>query len=195
MPTRSNAPRVAHDEQERVPAAREQADERRLERVGAEVERRDVAVEVVDRDERAGRRAQAIAFAAESPTSSAPTSPGPCVTATRSIVVERHVRLVERRADHRRDELEVASRGDLGHDAAVARVQARLRRDDVRADLALSGDDSAAAVSSHDVSMPEDHAAPLVLGLGVAPHDQRVLTVVGVVAAADVPRATNPNDS
>ena len=43
---------LAHGEQQRVPAAREQARERRLERVGAEVERRDVALQVVDRDER-----------------------------------------------------------------------------------------------------------------------------------------------
>ena len=37
--------------------------------------------------------------------------------------------------------LEVPPRRDLGHDTAVARMQLRLRRDDVRADLALAGDE------------------------------------------------------
>ena len=65
-------------------AAREQAHERAARRgAGAEVERRDVAFEVVDGHERQPP-AHAIAFAADTPTSSAPTSPGPCVTATRS---------------------------------------------------------------------------------------------------------------
>ena len=43
---------VTNVEQQRVPAAREQAQERRVERRGPEIERRDVAVEVVDRNER-----------------------------------------------------------------------------------------------------------------------------------------------
>ena len=47
---------VAHREKQRVPAAREQARERRVERVGREVQRRDVAAEVVDRDEREAPR-------------------------------------------------------------------------------------------------------------------------------------------
>ena len=71
-------------------------------------------------------RAQARALAAERPTSSAPTSPGPWVTPTRSHVVEADARVVERGPNDRRDELEVASGGDLGHDAPVPRVQLRL---------------------------------------------------------------------
>src|SRR5207248_5847661 len=43
---------LLHLEQERVPSGGEQADEGRLDRRGLEVEGRDVAVEVVDRDER-----------------------------------------------------------------------------------------------------------------------------------------------
>ena len=39
------------------------------------------------------------------------------------------------------DELEVAARGDLGHDAAVARVQVRLRRDDVGQNRPVLGDE------------------------------------------------------
>ena len=51
-------------------------------------------------------------------------------------VVERRVGLVERLANDGRRELEVPARRDLGHDAAVARVQLGLRRHDVRANLA-----------------------------------------------------------
>ena len=40
--------------------------------------------------------------------------------------------VLQRRADHRRDELEVTAGGHLGHDAAVACVQVGLRRDDRR---------------------------------------------------------------
>ena len=67
-------------EQQGVAAAREEAQKRRLDPVGTEEERGDVAVQVVDRA--SGRpRAQARAFAAETPTRRAPMSPGPCVTA------------------------------------------------------------------------------------------------------------------
>ena len=51
------------------------------------------------------------------------------------------VRLRECLADYRRDQLEMAARRDLGHDAAVGRVQLRLRGDDAGADLALVGDE------------------------------------------------------
>ena len=49
--------------------------------------------------------------------------------------------IVERRANDGRDQLEVASRRDLGHDAAEPRVQVRLRGDDRREQLALPRDD------------------------------------------------------
>src|SRR6188768_4278957 len=49
-----------------------------------------------------------------------------------SDVAELCRRVVERRADHRRDELEVPPRCDLRHNAAVARVEVGLRRDDRR---------------------------------------------------------------
>src|SRR6185369_11288991 len=46
-------PRVVLDvEQQRVPAAREQAQERRVDRVGLEVQRGDVSLQMVDRNER-----------------------------------------------------------------------------------------------------------------------------------------------
>ena len=46
--------------------------------------------------------------------------------------LERSSRFGERLADDGRHELEVAARRDLGHDAAVARVQVGLRGDDRR---------------------------------------------------------------
>jgi hypothetical protein len=57
-----------------VPAAREQARERRLEVGRLQEQRGDVAVEMVDRDERQLTR-QASAFAVATPTRSAPISP------------------------------------------------------------------------------------------------------------------------
>ena len=84
VPSRSEQPLLAHREQQRVPAAREQAGEGRLDGVGLEIERRDVTVEVIHGTS-GTPRAHARALAAEMPTSSAPTSPGPCVTAIRSI--------------------------------------------------------------------------------------------------------------
>ena len=111
-------PVVAHVEQQRVPAAGEQADERRLERIGLEV--------AATRCDRAGDRPRPAAgraptpapWPAESPTSSAPISPGPCVTATALDVAERRPGLAERLDDrHRR------ARG-----AAATRPRARPRR-------------------------------------------------------------------
>ena len=50
-------------------------------------------------------------------------------------------RVCERLANDGRYELEVPARRDLWHDAAVARVDVRLRGDDVGADLAPLGDE------------------------------------------------------
>ena len=85
-------------------------------------------------------------------------------------------------------------RGDLGDDAAVRRVQLRLGGDDVRPDLAVRRDDGGRRLVARDVSMPEDQAAqPLPAAVWpasgrVSPHDQGVLAVVRVVAAADAAR-------
>ena len=102
-------------EEERVAAAREQAEERRLDRVGLEVERGDVAVQVVDRHERQPQRPRERLRRRE-PTRSAPISPGPRVTATRSTSPSSAPRLAERLADDRRHELEVPPRRHLGDD-------------------------------------------------------------------------------
>ena len=81
-------------------------------------------------------RAHASAFAAESPTSSAPIRPGPLVTATRSTSSSDAPASPSASRIDRDDELEVPPRRDLGDDAAEARVQLGLRGDDVGEDLA-----------------------------------------------------------
>ena len=82
------------------------------------------------------------------------------------------------------------ARRDLGHDAPVPRVQIRLRGDDRGEDHAVARDDGgrglvAGGLDPEDVHPPSLAAARL---LRLAPHDQRVLAVVGVVAAADALR-------
>ena len=60
-------------------------------------------------------------------------------------VSERQAGALQGVVDDRRGELEVVARGHLGDDAAVLVVHA-LRGDDVRADLAVAGDDGGAGV-------------------------------------------------
>ena len=148
VPRPAEAPRgrvAGHVEHERVPARGEQACERRLQTEGCEAQRRDVTEQVIDRYERQSARI-ASALPAESPTSSAPISPGPCVTASARDVVERHPGLGERGLDDRNDELEVPPRRDLGHDPTEARMQLVLRRPDARAHLAVARHDGGARV-------------------------------------------------
>jgi hypothetical protein len=127
-------------EQHRVTATRQQAEERRLERLRLEIERGDVAVEVVDGDERQPTRPRNRFCCGEADKKRA-DQPRPAGDRDTVDVPKARVRLNERLADHRRHELEVPPRRDFRHDAAVARVQLRLRRDDARADLALVGDE------------------------------------------------------
>jgi hypothetical protein len=69
-------------------------------------------------------------LAAETPTSSAPMSPGPTVQA----IVDPG--LDHRPGDDRVQEVQVGAAGDLRHDAAVRDVQVDLRADDARHDVA-----------------------------------------------------------
>ena len=118
----------------------EQADERRLDRIGLQVERGDVAVEMVDRGEGQlvcpRERFRGSETDEERPDQARPAGDGDLVD-----VVERRPGLAERLAQHGQDELEVAPRGDLGDDAAETGVQVGLGRDDVGADLAVPGDE------------------------------------------------------
>ena len=134
--------------------------------------------------------AAASAFAELRPISSAPTSPGPRVTAIESISASPTPGLGERGVDDRVDQLEVVPGGDLGHDAAEALVGRRLRGDHVRADRAAVEHGRAGVVAGRLDA--EDHrqlAGRRLAGSGadrrrLEPHDQCVLAVVVVVAAA-----------
>ena len=64
----------------------------------------------------------------------------------------------QRLANDRRHELEMPARGDLGHDAAVPRVQDRLRGDDRRKHFAPVGHDSRGSLVARGLDS-EDHDA------------------------------------
>ena len=121
-------------------AAREQAEERRLQRLRLKVERRDVPVEVVDRDERQPARPRDRLRRAE-PDEQRADQAGPLRHGDPVDVVEGDAGLAERLTDHRRHELEMPPRRNLRNHSAVARMEVGLGRDDVRANLACVGDD------------------------------------------------------
>jgi hypothetical protein len=120
--------------EQRVPAACEQAEKGRLERLRLEIQRGHVAVQVVDGDERQpaapGKR-----FRGREPDEQRADQARALRDRDRVDVVERM--LAERLLDHRHDQLEVPAGGDLGDDASEACMQVRLRRDDVRDDAAV----------------------------------------------------------
>ena len=173
-----------------MPARREQAQERRLHRLRLEVRRGDVALQVIDRRERQPPRGGQPLGGRDADEQRA-DEPGPLRDRDELDVVEPHAGAGERVVDDGVDELEVMARGDLRHHAAVAVVDA-LRGDDVRADLPRRRDDGragvvAARLEREDQSAPAGRRARHVLERppqrrGRAPHDQRVLAVVLVVA-------------
>ena len=98
---------VAHVEQDRVAAGREQAEERRLERLRQEEERRDVAVQVVDRREwklpperEPLRRRQ--------PHEESADQAGALSDGDELEIVQRSAAVAERLSDDRSDQLDVA---------------------------------------------------------------------------------------
>ena len=115
------------------------------------------------------------------------------VTATSSTSSRPAPACVQGVVDDGVDQLEVVAGGDLGHDTAVAVVDA-LRGDDVgRGSRPPCDDDRGAGVVAARLER-EDHAVCATPGTsleravpqrgGRAPHDHRVLAVVLVVAAA-----------
>ena len=163
VPSRSDRAVLAHGEQERVTAAGEEAEERRLDGIRPEIERRDVPVEVVDRDQRHAARPRDRLGRREADEQRADESgalrDGDCVHLRQG-----RVGFYERLPDDRKDELEVVPRGDLGHDAPVLRVQVRLRGDDRGEHLAFLADDRRRGLVAGGLD-PEDHDAT---SLGVA---------------------------
>ena len=100
-------------------------------------------------------------FAYASPTTSAPTSPGPLRhregverrERQRSARAQRLARLRERLVDHADDRLGVLAARDLRHDPAEPGMEVDLARDHARAASSRPPRMTAAAVSSHDVSI------------------------------------------
>ena len=106
-------------------AACEQTDEGRLDGSRAEVERRDMPLEVIDRHKRdiprpGDRLGRRDADEEGTDETGATRHPNPCD------VAESHPRLGQCLADDRTDQLEVTARRDLWHHAAVAGVELRL---------------------------------------------------------------------
>jgi hypothetical protein len=138
-----------------VTAACKQAEKRRLDGFVAEVERRDVAVEMVDRHERKAARPRERLRRGE-PHEQRADEPGSLRDGHGLEVVEACLGLREGLLHHRRDELEVPPRRDLGDDAAVTGMQLCLRGDDARTDLALDGHERCGGLVAGRLD-PHDH--------------------------------------
>ena len=137
-------------------AAREQAEKRRLDWVGLEVERGDVAVQMVD-----GRewkpKCPRESFGRGQPHEERADQPWPARDGNSLDVAEADVRLPERLAHDRRHELEMPPGSDLGDDPSVASMQGGLRGDDIGEDLSVLGDESSRGLVTRGLQ-PEDHA-------------------------------------
>ena len=154
---------LAHREQQRVPSAREQAEERRLERIVAEVERGDVPLQMVDRNERQATRPGDRLRSREAHEQGTDQS-RPLRDRHLLHVVERCAGLLERRANGWEDELQMIPRRNLRHHAAVPGVKRRLRRDDRGEHDPLLGDQRGRGLVAGRLD-PEDHDA---FSVGVA---------------------------
>ena len=106
-------------------------------------------------------RAKANALAKLTPTSSAPTSPGPLRDGDRVDRLGRRAGILERARHHRHDRREMLARRDLRHDTAEHAMHV-LRQDDERLDAHVvpGAAITAADVSSHDVSIPRMRVIP-----------------------------------
>jgi hypothetical protein len=145
-------------EQERVAAARKEAEERRLDGVGPEVEGRDVPLEVVHgRERKTARPGQRLR--GRDPDEERANEPRALRDRDEVGVVERGPSLLERSAYDRRDELEVAPGRDLGDDATVAGMEVGLRGDDRRQHPPVRRDDRCRGLVAGRLD-PEDHGAP-----------------------------------
>jgi hypothetical protein len=99
---------------------------------------------VIDRGQRQAARG-GQPFGRGHPDQQGADQPGALGDGDQLDVVERHVGAAQRVVDHVVDQRQVMARGDLGHHAAIAIVDA-LRGDDVRAHLPRGGDHGSARV-------------------------------------------------
>ncbi len=98
-------------------SACEQAEKRGLEGIGLEKERRDVPAQVIDGYERQATRPRK-GFRGRDSDEQCADEARPLRHGDAIEILERHARLRECLANHRRDQLEMATRCDLGNDAA-----------------------------------------------------------------------------
>ena len=116
--------------EQRVAAARDQAEERRLDRIGLEEVGRDVTVEVIDPDQRQPVRGGQRLCRAHA-DQQRPDQPGGRRDRDGVKIGKLSPGVREGPVDHGVDELEVVARGDLGDDASVALVEGGLRGNEV----------------------------------------------------------------
>ncbi len=198
-------------DEQRVPAACDQAEEGRLEwglagaggRIAATAQEigGDVTLQVIDRRERQLARG-GESLCGGQPDEQRADETGALRGGDQLELIEPDGGLLQRALHDRVDDLEVMARGDLGHDAAEVLV-CGLRGDHVGADTPVGVDHGGAGVVAAGLER-EDHAGGLLIagrsshGPGVghvlqraeasggrAPHHERVLAVVLVVATAD----------
>jgi hypothetical protein len=163
--------------EQRVAAARDQRHERRLERLGREEARRDVALEVIDGREWQPAGGGDALRGAEADQQRADQA-RPLRRGDELDVVEPRAGFGERRIDDGVDELEVVARRDLGDDAAEAVVNA-LRRDHVRERRPVDADERSAGVVAAGLER-EDHCRLGVTGSAFGMSSRLPLSVAGV---------------
>jgi hypothetical protein len=114
-----------------------------------------VAVEVVHRHERQAAR-PGEALGSREPDEERPDQARPGRHGDAADVVQGRAGLLQGLAENRQHELEVPAGRDLGHDSPVLRMQVGLGGNDVRADLALAGDECGGGLVAGGLER-EDH--------------------------------------
>ena len=168
--------------QQRVPAAGDQAEERRLE--ATEEVRRDVPLQMIDRRERqlAGRGQGLSGGEPDQQRSHEPRTLG---RGDQLDLLERHARLAQRLLDDEVDQLEVLARGDLRDDSAEAIVHS-LRGDHVRAQAPVGAEHRRAGVVAAALQR-EDRSYRPPSGLGTSSSEPRSVAGVRHITIASSP--------
>jgi len=123
-----------------MPATCQQAEERRLDSVGLEVERADVPLEVIDGNEWQLLRPRESLRGGEA-DEQGPDQARPLCHRDGVELVQPDTGFAQGLADDRQHQLEMAPRRDLWDDATEARMQLGLRRDDIGVDPTTGIDD------------------------------------------------------
>ena len=160
-PQHAKAAGLGDVDQQRVTAAREQAEKGRLDRLRLEVERCNVTVQVIDRDQRQPVRPGDGLRSRETDEQRADEA-WSLRDRDRIEGLELGVRLGQCLPQHGHDELEVASRSDLRDDAPEASVKLRLRGDDVREDSPIGRDDRGGRLVTRSFDAQDQSSGSLI---------------------------------